>query len=163
MYEDYKKLDGVFNDPLDIIRFRRNFIVTTADACWEWCGSTGGKNYGQFYIKGRTYRAHRLAYYLFYKINPGDLMILHSCNTTKCVNPHHLRIGTNSDNMIQKVEDGNHFNANKTHCINGHKFTEENTIIKYSKEGRIGRDCRECNRERSREAMREYRRRKRGY
>jgi hypothetical protein len=52
-----------------------------------------------------------------------------------------LRWGTHADNMQDRLSDGNHPMARKTHCLRGHEFTPENT---YSAPGVIGRVCRQC-------------------
>lgn len=64
-----------------------------------------------------------------------------------------LRWDTRSANEQDKVRNGNHHNAKKTHCKNGHAFTVANT--KFRPGG--GRWCRECRRTSSREwARRNY-------
>lgn len=55
-----------------------------------------------------------------------------------------LKWGTHSENMLDTVAHGTNVNANKTHCPQGHEYTEENT---YTWRGRlVGRICRKCNR-----------------
>lgn len=54
-----------------------------------------------------------------------------------------LRYGTPSDNAYDKVRNGRHNEANKTHCKRGHEFTPENTYIQPSTNGRR---CLECKR-----------------
>lgn len=48
---------------------------------------------------------------------------------------------TRSANTLDKVAHGNHPMASRTHCVNGHEFTEANT---YLRPGRGGRSCRAC-------------------
>lgn len=67
--------------------------------CWEWQQSgrgLRGKEYGVTRISSEKKAAvHRLA------INaPSESLVLHSCNTRKCVNPSHLRLGTHHENML---------------------------------------------------------------
>lgn len=60
-----------------------------------------------------------------------------------------LAYGTHVENMADQVRHGTHYLAQRTHCVHGHEFTPENTIVK--KPGEKGkRQCRECSRRHSR-------------
>ncbi len=76
--------------------------------CWLWTGCIVG-GYGQFGFRGSIIRAHRFSYELF--VGPIELEkhILHrrECGNRNCVNPHHLYMGTNDDNMRDKATWGN--------------------------------------------------------
>jgi hypothetical protein len=65
--------------------------------------------------------------------------------------PAHIFEGTNADNirdMDAKGRRGRRPNANKSHCLHGHAFTEANTRIRIKASGGQQRDCRQCVRER---------------
>ena len=64
------------------------------------------KGYGLLGYKGKTTRAHKLAYELTYGPVPAGLHVLHKCDTPSCVNPDHLYLGTNADNVRDKVAKG---------------------------------------------------------
>lgn len=72
--------------------------------CHIWKGSVGN-GYGIFYIRGRTYRAHRASYEYRNGPIPDKLFICHKCNTKQCINPEHLYAGTSSDNAKDRSED----------------------------------------------------------
>jgi len=68
--------------------------------CWLWTATTSPpKWYGTISINGLTRRAHRVAYEAFVGVLPATLDVLHSCDTPQCVNPEHLSLGTQLDNM----------------------------------------------------------------
>lgn len=74
--------------------------VETGPGCWMWIGSLDKKGYGRFMHDGRCALAHRVSYYLAYGGIPGGLHVLHTCDNPGCVNPDHLWLGTNLDNVL---------------------------------------------------------------
>lgn len=75
--------------------------------CVLWIGSRSKKGYGKFYANGRDSLAHRVAYSLENKCEvPASLVVMHICDNPSCVNPTHLRLGTNQDNIDDKVSKG---------------------------------------------------------
>jgi predicted DNA-binding protein YlxM (UPF0122 family) len=87
-------------DALDIARFWSNVDISTPAQCWEWKLSQFAGGYGQFKAKGRTIKAHRVAYLLGHGIDPLDQLVCHRCDNPKCCNPTHLFMGTPGDNML---------------------------------------------------------------
>lgn len=101
----------------------------------------------------RGHRVHHLLAMTFIP-NPKNLPLVRHLNDNKRDNRlENLAWGTQIENMSDLIENGRNFQANKTHCINGHEFTDENTI---SDSGHI-RVCLECKRQRGREYMRRRR------
>lgn len=75
------------------------------EECWLWTASRTGAGYGQIWtsmvkgVRGRRLDAHRCSWELHYgKIEEG-FHVLHKCDVKLCVNPSHLYLGTNSNNM----------------------------------------------------------------
>ena len=82
-----------------------------AEGCWDWTRSTQSRGYGRFtYVgednKKRHMLAHRASYEIYVGPIPRGLFVLHSCDRPICVQPAHLRPGTNSEN-IQDMWDRN--------------------------------------------------------
>lgn len=72
-----------------------------------------------------------------------DAFICHHCDNPRCIDPNHLFLGSNSDNLLDCVDKGRHGNARKTHCSKGHEYTSENTYVRTSR-GWTERMCRVC-------------------
>jgi len=68
--------------------------------CWEWKGRKDKGGYGSISINNYPHRVHRVSYETFvHKIIPKTLHVLHACDNPCCINPDHLFLGTNYDNM----------------------------------------------------------------
>ena len=91
----------------DIARFWEKVNRNTSSGCWEWTAAlltSGG--YGAFRLNGVTQRAHRISYFLMRGDLNENLVLLHLCNTPKCVNPTHLAQDTQSANLKQAGAEG---------------------------------------------------------
>ena len=82
-------------------------VNAVGDGCWEWQAALNN-GYGWFNVDGRIRNAHRVAALLSGKIDSLDseLHVLHKCDNPKCCNPDHLFVGTNADNVADRVKKG---------------------------------------------------------
>lgn len=74
--------------------------VINENGCWLWTGCTKQFDYGVVRAKRKNYLAHRLAYEIFKNELPGNKYVCHSCDTPRCINPDHLFLGTQTENMF---------------------------------------------------------------
>lgn len=74
--------------------------------CWEWCGSTTHNGYGEFHWNKKTVRVHRLVYEAENGPIPKGMIIMHTCDNRRCVNPCHLVQWTPLENTVDMVEKG---------------------------------------------------------
>lgn len=123
------------------VRFWRQVDAKSGGTCWMWMGGLTHDGYGRF-RSGPTGApmtgAHRFAYEQLVGPIPEGLVIDHVCRTRACVNPGHMEVVTPGENTL-RGESIQAKNARKTHCIRGHEFTPENTIVRSR-----GRGCRAC-------------------
>ena len=75
--------------------------------CWKWLWAENGVGYGVVNVNGRQGLATHFALLLDGQApSSNGLCALHSCDNPPCVNPDHLRWGTHSDNMQDRIERG---------------------------------------------------------
>jgi hypothetical protein len=116
------------------------------DECWPWLGVLHGGGYGRFFlgpVGQREVYAHRFSYELAVDAIPEGMQIDHLCRNTRCVNPAHMEVVTQQENL-RRGTGASALNAAKNECKNGHPFDLFNTYF----DANGWRHCRACMKER---------------
>jgi hypothetical protein len=114
------------------------------DECWPWRGYVAPNGYGEL-SKGRSGRghhsAHRVSWMLFNGLIPTHLVVDHLCRNRICVNPTHLRLCSDRENILCGMSLAAQ-NSRKSNCKNGHPLHD--AYIIHHKDGTTQRRCRIC-------------------
>lgn len=86
------------------------------DECWEWQKKLNGWRYGMVWFRGETFLAHRISYEIHCGAIPEGLKVLHRCDNPPCCNPKHLFLGTDADNVADKVSKKRHAYGERAHA-----------------------------------------------
>lgn len=96
----------------EVERFLSKTSPCPITGCWWWSGCLDKDGYGRFLIrfnrKKEQWRAHRVSLFLAGIDLGTDLVVMHSCDQPSCVNPQHLSVGTQSQNIqdcVRKARD----------------------------------------------------------
>ena len=92
----------------EVFRLRRlaKYEPVPGTGCWIFSGSWDVRGYGRFNTRVKNSRAHRFFYEELVGPIPSGLMVCHKCDTPPCVNPDHMFLGTNADNMADMTRKG---------------------------------------------------------
>lgn len=130
-YQRIKRLGSV-DEPCRLSDAQRLVALFTPEpfsGCWLWTGATDEYGYGQLSRhvnkKRINLKAHRFSYQLHKGPIPDGLKILHSCDTPLCINPAHLRAGTDKENKADSIARGRHAFGEK---LGRAKLTEDQVL-----------------------------------
>ena len=97
-------------------RFQDKYIPEPNSGCWLWIGSVGDDGYGNIGEGGRgspNLKAHRVSYGIHKGPIPEGKDVCHKCDVTICVNPDHLFLGDDSENMKDCHNKNRHSKKNR--------------------------------------------------
>lgn len=98
----------ITKEDIDKNRFWGQVNIVGQNDCWEWQGPATKQGYGKFFWRGKTRRAHRIAWAFMGWELEQETVLMHKCDNTYCCNPHHLNPGTTLDNIHDCVSKRRH-------------------------------------------------------
>ena len=97
------------------VRFMSKVDVRGENDCWNWTAGTDADGYGIFHVDSYPIRATHYALKSDGKPRPDGAMALHSCDNPACVNPAHLRWGSQLENEADKISRGRNVLGERQH------------------------------------------------
>lgn len=104
-----------------------NYYTEDANGCWIYSGRIRDDDYGNIFHNGKHEKAHRLFWELHNSKIPEGMKVLHKCDVRSCVNPAHLFLGTQQDNMTDMKAKGRW--PDRKGSINGNAKLSEGQIL----------------------------------
>jgi hypothetical protein len=87
------------------IRILRHIVKVDTTGCWEWNGFRNANGYGLFWLNGKQQRVHKFSLERKLGRNFEQFEVTrHMCNNPCCCNPDHLEVGTQADNIQDKID-----------------------------------------------------------
>lgn len=123
-------------------RFEEKFTPEPNSGCWLWIGAYGSRHgeYGIFFFVNRRDKqlAHRAAWWIYKGTIPPGLQVNHKCNNSYCVNPEHLYLGTQQQNVADAVACGVYSRCRQGERSATHKLSlAQVKLIRASKDSSI--------------------------
>jgi hypothetical protein len=112
--------------------FESHFIPITESGCWIWIGGLRENGYGYHAFNGKKEQAHRISWEIYKGPIPQGKFVLHKCDVRPCVNPDHLFIGTQKDNIQDCIQKGRIANGERI----GNSLLTEDQVSKIKNDHR---------------------------
>lgn len=92
--------------PKVLARFHKRVEPDLNGGCWLWSGATNSSGYGHLKAGGRATLAHRMSFEIHCGAIPAGAGVCHRCDVPACVNPAHLFLGSQLDNVRDMIAKG---------------------------------------------------------
>lgn len=104
-------------------RLEERCMAEPMSGCWLW---TAGRNSTGYGIIAHNVVTHRASWMVFRGPIPNGLRVLHRCDNRSCINPDHLFLGTQRDNVHDMMRKQRHPYIGRPLCPHGHDWNNEN-------------------------------------
>jgi hypothetical protein len=119
-------------------RFWSKVDIKSKDECWLWKARITILGYGQFKYNGTMKQAHRVAWELTHGEIKDGAIIRHTCDIRPCCNPHHLKDGTQADNIQDMMTKGRNKSGHVIGIKNGNHKLNENDVLEIRHKLQLG-------------------------
>jgi hypothetical protein len=112
--------------------------INKTDSCWLWMGKIDD-GYGRFFINGKHYLVHRMAYAVLKNKLQENTQVDHLCKVRNCINPDHLEEVTSKENTRRGLS--GKFNTDPNKCPYGHDY---DYLLEGKAKGSVYLSCNKC-------------------
>lgn len=132
-YQRFKKYGdpngGKYGHASSIQEFiNARYEPVTESGCWIWTGVLNADGYGVISFGGKRYMAHRKSLELSGVDVPDNLQVNHRCDVACCINPSHLYVGTQKENIADMISRKRADRKGEKNPF-GHKLSDEEVRV----------------------------------